>query len=146
MKKLAVLITAVIVTAAGSAFAAKYVQPSQDGVGLYKNEVRAVNEQAVANVGTKDRLTVLKEGKSSYQVKTSDGSATGWVEKRLCASASGKSFAFDDAEVIGYLDNPTPIYIIDADNKDATPIKLDRSFADAVKSNVDRETVERTAR
>ena len=54
-----------------------------------------------------------------------------------------KKFMFDDAEVIGYLDNPTPVYIIDADNKDATPIKLDRSFADALRQDVDRETVER---
>jgi hypothetical protein len=50
---------------------------------------------------------------------------------------------FDDAEVIGYLDNPTPVYIIDADNPNADPIKLDRSFADALRENVDRETIER---
>lgn len=146
MKKFVILIAAALAAFSASTYAAqKYVQPTSD-VGIYKNEIRGVNEQAITTVGVKDRLTVLKEGKSAYQVKTSNGSATGWVEKRFCASASGKSFAFDDAEVIGYLDNPTPIYIIDADNKDATPIKLDRSFADAVKSNVDRETVERTTR
>ena len=146
MKKFLIMIAVAVAAITGTTSAAqKYVQPTAD-VGIYKNEVRAVNEQAITTVGVKDRLTVIKEGKNAYQVKTSNGSATGWVEKRLCVSASGKSFAFDDAEVIGYLDNPTPIYIIDADNKDATPIKLDRSFAEAVKSNVDRETVERTAR
>ena len=69
---------------------------------------------------------------------------TGWIEKRLVVTTSkSKTFVFDDAEVIGYLDNPTPVYIIDADNPNADPIKLDRSFADALRENVDKETVER---
>jgi hypothetical protein len=98
----------------------KFVQPTKPNVGIYKSETR----------------------RDHYLVRTNDGQE-GWIEKRLVATASGKSFLFDDAEVIGYLDNPTPVYIIDADSKDATPIKLDRSFAEALKENIDRETVER---
>ncbi len=120
----------------------KYVQPKRANVGIYKNETRAVNESAILKVGINDRLKVLDSKRNHYRVRTDDGTV-GWVEKRLVASAAGKSFMFDDAEVIGYLDNPTPVYIIDADSKDATPIKLDRSFAEALRENVDRETVER---
>ena len=146
MKKLVAVFAIAMVACAGTAFAAaKFVQPNADNIGVYKNEVRQMNETALTTVGAMDRLTVQSEGKSAFKVKTPDGTI-GWVEKRFCASASGKAFTFDDAEVIGYLDNPTPIYIIDADNKDATPIKLDRSFADAMKSNVDRETIERSIR
>jgi hypothetical protein len=96
-------------------------------------------------VGVEDRLQVLEQDRNHYKVKSPDGQV-GWVEKRLVATASGKQFMFDDAEVIGYLDNPTPVYIIDADAKDATPIKLDRSFAEALRENVDRETVERQSK
>jgi len=53
---------------------------------------------------------------------------------------------FDNAEVIGYLDNPTPVYIIDSDDPNADPINLDRSFKDALRENVDKETVERQAK
>jgi hypothetical protein len=120
----------------------KYVQPKNDNTGIYQNETRAVNEQAVAKVNVNDRLKVVNSSRNHFKVTTDDGT-TGWVEKRLVASAAGKSFMFDDAEVIGYLDNPTPVYIIDADSKDATPIRLDRSFAEALRENVDRETVER---
>ncbi len=120
----------------------KFVQPKKNNVGIYKNETRSMNETAIVTVGLNDRLKVVKASRTSYKVKTNDGT-TGWIEKRLVAAASGKSFLFDDAEVIGYLDNPTPVYIIDADSKDATPIKLDRSFAEALRENVDRETVER---
>lgn len=120
----------------------KFVQPKKNNVGIYKNETRAVNETAIVTVGVNDRLKVLKSSRNHYKVRTNEGTS-GWIEKRLVAAASGKSFLFDDAEVIGYLDNPTPVYIIDADSKDATPIKLDRSFAEALKQNIDRETVER---
>ena len=120
----------------------KFVQPKKDNVGLYQNETRSVNETAVETVGLNDRLKVVKATRDHYKVTTDDGKS-GWIEKRFVASASGKAFLFDDAEVIGYLDNPTPVYIIDADSKDATPIKLDRSFAEALRENIDRETVER---
>ena len=120
----------------------KFVQPKKNNVGIYQNETRSINETAIVTVGLNDRLKVVKTSRNNYKVKTDDGT-TGWIEKRLVAAASGKSFLFDDAEVIGYLDNPTPVYIIDADSKDATPIKLDRSFAEALRENVDRETVER---
>jgi len=119
----------------------KFVQPKSNA-SIYKNETRAVNETSIAQVGVNERLKVLKTKRNHYQVKTADGTV-GWIEKRLVASAHGKSFLFDDAEVIGYLDNPTPVYIIDADSKDATPIKLDRSFAEALRENVDREGIER---
>ena len=128
--------------ASSTTFAQKFVQPKRASVGLYANEKRGVNEQAVKTLGVDDRLKVLSTKRNHYFVQMDDGTK-GWVEKRLCAAASGKSFMFDDAEVIGYLDSPTPVYIIDADSKDATPIKLDRSFAEALRENVDRETVER---
>jgi hypothetical protein len=136
---------------ASGAFAAdkaadKFVQPIRDGIGIYKNEIRDINEKPIVNVGTKDKLLVLAIGKLYYQVQAPTGE-TGWVEKRLVGtSLKSATFVFDDAQVVGYLDNPTPVYIIDADNPNADPIKLDRSFADALRDNVDRETIERMAR
>jgi hypothetical protein len=120
----------------------KFVLPKQAGVGVYQNEVPGVNEPALFKVGVDDRLQVLSSGRDRLRVR-SDAGQVGWIEKRFVEATSGKKFMFDDAEVIGYLDNPTPVYIIDADSKDATPIKLDRSFADALRENVDRETVDR---
>ena len=121
----------------------KFVQPIKDEVGIYKNEIREVYEKPITTVGTADRLTVIGRGKMTYKVKTPSGEI-GWVEQRQVAIVGkSKTFVFDDAEVVGYLDNPTPVYIIDADNPNSDPIKLDRSFADALRENVDRETIER---
>jgi len=139
-KKLILIFT---VAAASLVFAEKIVVPKQDGVGIYKNEVRGVYEEPILKVGTNDRLEVLKKKGRSYEVRTPDGQ-TGWVEERLVASAGkSRTFVFDNADVIGYLDNPTPVYIIDTDDPNADPINLDRSFKDALRENVDKETVER---
>jgi hypothetical protein len=120
----------------------RFVQPKQAGVGIYQSEVPGINDQAVFKAGVDDRLQVIGNGRDRLKVRNEQGQV-GWIEKRFVVATSGKQFMFDDAEVIGYLDNPTPVYIIDADSKDATPIRLDRSFAEALKENVDRETVER---
>ena len=123
--------------------AAKYVTPTKDGVGLYKNQTRDVYEEPILKVGTTDRLTVLKKKGRHYEVKT-PGGETGWIEARLVvATGKSKTFVFDNADVIGYLDNPTPVYIIDTDDPNADPINLNRSFKDALRENVDKETVER---
>jgi hypothetical protein len=145
--KLRLLSTLIVLVMASLVFAQKdskkYVTPTKEDVGVFKNEVRELYEKPAFMVGSNDRLLVLETGKQSYKVQKNDG-GTGWVEKRLVVTTGkSKSFVFDDAEVIGYLDNPTPVYIIDADNPNADPIKLDRSFADALRENVDRETIER---
>ena len=123
--------------------AEKFVTPKKDGIGIYKNQTREVYEEPIVKVGTTDRLTVLKKKGRAYEVRTPDGQ-TGWIEARLVvATGKSKTFVFDNADVIGYLDNPTPVYIIDTDDPNADPINLDRSFKDALRENVDKETVER---
>ena len=123
--------------------AEKFVTPTKDGTGIYKSQTREVYEEPIATVGTTDRLTVLSKKGRHYQVKTPDGQ-TGWIEARLVvATGKSKTFVFDNADVIGYLDNPTPVYIIDTDDPNADPINLNRSFKDALRENVDKETVER---
>lgn len=124
-------------------FAEQFVVPTKDGVGVYKNKTRDVYEEPITKVGSSDRLTLIQKSGRHMKVKTPDGQV-GWVEKRLVATTGkSKTFVFDNADVIGYLDNPTPVYIIDTDDPNADPINLDRSFKDALRENVDKETVER---
>jgi len=126
------------------ASAQKIAQPVKEGVKIYKSDTRQLYEEAMLTVGTSDRLQVLDSKRDMHKIKTSDGTI-GWVEKKDVSVLSGKSktFVFDNAEVVGYLDNPTPVYIIDTDDPNADPISLDRSFKDALRENIDKETVER---
>jgi hypothetical protein len=121
----------------------KYVQAKEGVVGVYKNQVRQVYEEALYKVGPDDRLLVIDSKGDSYKVQNSEGQQ-GWVEKRLVLQlGKSKTFTFESAEVIGYLDNPTPVYILDSDDPNAERIYLDRSFKDALRDNTDKETVER---
>jgi hypothetical protein len=139
------LVFALSSTALWAAEAKKYVQPKESNVGVYKNQVRQVYEQPVFKVGPEDRLLILETKGDNYRVQNVDGK-NGWVEKRLVAQiGKSKSFVFDNAEVVGYLDNPTPVYILDSDDPNADRIYLDRSFKEALRDNTDLETTERQA-
>ena len=139
------LICALAAASLWAAEAKKYVQPKGNNVGVYKNNVRQVYEEPAFKVGIEDRLLILETKGDHYRVQSVDG-GSGWVEKRLVASiGKSKTFVFDNAEVVGYLDNPTPVYILDSDDPNAERIYLDRSFKEALRDNTDKETTERRA-
>jgi hypothetical protein len=52
---------------------------------------------------------------------------------------------FENVAVTGYTDDPTPILIAVNDGSPEEMIELNRSFKDALKENIDRETVCRQA-
>ena len=118
------------------------VQPKKDNVGVYMNVEK--NEATIFNVNADDRICVTEETKEWYHIWINN--KTGWILKSdVIILQKSKRFEFADAEVMGYLDNPTPIYIIDANNKDQYPINLDRSFKEDLRENTDREIFERSS-
>jgi hypothetical protein len=141
----------VIGLTAASVFAQKVndaVSPKKANTGVYANEIREAYEQPIATIGPSDVLTVTEVKRNHFKVRSGAG-VEGFVQKSDVNKAQqrkDRSFAFEAAEVIGYLDNPTPVYIIDMDDPNADPITLDRSFKEALKENVDKETMERLTR
>ncbi|MCL1945600.1 MAG: SH3 domain-containing protein [Chitinivibrionia bacterium] len=132
---------------ATSSFAQKefFVSPTAES-GIYANQTRQMNERAIENVEKGAVLRVIDQKGNSYKVRTSAGNE-GWIEKRLTVrNDAKKAFTFDDVEIQGYLDNPTPIYITDVDDGSFSAIELDRSFADALKRKNDKERVNRSIR
>jgi len=122
-----------------------FVSPTADAA-IYANQTRQMNERAVENVPRGTVLRVIDENRTLYRVRTNAGNE-GWIEKRLVTrNDSRRAFTFDDVEIQGYLDNPTPIYITDVDDGSIAAIELDRSFADALRRNTDKEQVSRALR
>jgi hypothetical protein len=123
----------------------KFVKPITNNVPVYKDKSHAATETPLFSIGTDDRLLIVSTAGDLYEVQNATG--TGWVDKKLMVIiGTKKSFSFDNAEVLGYIDNPTPIYIIDQDDPNSEKITLDRSFKDALRDNVDKMTLEREAR
>ena len=126
----------------------KYMVPTKEDLGVYKNEIHELYDKPVFTVGPEDRLLIIFESRHYYKVQTTDNKS-GWVEKQFLVPAvkvRAKPLVFEDAQVIGYLDNPVLLYIIDANNVNADPIKLDRSFKYELHQNTDMETIERQAK
>lgn len=115
-------------------------QPTQNNVGVYKNQMRGKDEKAFKKIDKNETVVVTKTSGGKYFVKLDDGSE-GWVEKRFLMKAKGKAYTFDAATVQGYMDSPTPFYITDADRGISSPIDIEKSFLDNITQNADKEIV-----
>jgi len=111
------------------------------------NELTTEADAAISRVGS---LRSADDGRGRKGVagigfggSSDGGSRTGSAASRSDNSNRSRSFVFEQSEVIGYLDQPTPTYIIDMDDPNADPIALDRSFRDALKENVDKDMIVR---
>jgi len=69
--------------------------------------------------------------------------ASAYAEAKDSEPKADTSYTFDNVLIEGYMDNPTPFYITNADDGENMIVELDRSFADAIKRNTDKETISR---
>jgi len=123
----------------------RYLVPEKNGVPVYAGKTRHRQEIPLFKVDRNDHLTQLSESRDRYRIRNSKGK-TGWILKTDVKKVNAsRAFVFDNAAVQGYLDNPTPVYIIDADDPNETSITLDHSFSDALRRNIDKFTAERIA-
>ena len=146
LKFAAIVLLLVVVSSFAQVQRNFYVTPNSDNIGIYVNQNRQMNERAIQTVGRQDVLRVVEQGRNHYKVRTNSGNE-GWIEKRLAVrNDAKKAYTFDDVEIQGYLDNPTPIYITDVEDGSFSAIELDRSFADALKRKNDKERANRSIR
>jgi hypothetical protein len=122
-----------------------YAIPVQKDVPVYQNEIRKLYEKPLFVMEEQGRYFIKETGKNAVKIQDREGSA-GWVElRRIKMVSENKSFSYDPAVIESWLDNPQLTAIIDGNDPKANPLILDRSFADALKENVDKETIFRQA-
>jgi len=122
-----------------------YAVPLQKDVPAYRNETRKLYEKPAFVLDEKTRYVVKETGKALLRIGDNAGNE-GWVEKSAIKTISeNSSFTYDPADVSTWLENPQPFMVFGPDFADQTPIVLERSFADALRINVDHETVSRQA-
>jgi hypothetical protein len=115
------------------------------GAAVYKTEQGDEGDKLV-DIGGGDQVSLLKEGKGRSLIKTSGG-IRGWVDNSTIEKvkiSSGGSHNLKDVEVVGWLDNPSAVYILDNTNPDLNALPIDRDFNKEIVEVKDRESVERT--
>ncbi|MDR2577273.1 MAG: hypothetical protein LBC70_00475 [Chitinispirillales bacterium] len=86
--------------------------------------------------------------RNSRQVHTTAPGVEGIIENGAVSTARGAvnaAHAFEAAEIVGGFGDRS-VAIIDESTVDFDPLTLTRSFREALKENVDRETVDRLSR
>lgn len=115
------------------------------GATLYKAEASDEGDK-LADIGAGEEVTLLKQSKARSLIKTG-GAIKGWVDNGTLEKvkvSSGGAHNLKDVEVVGWLDNPSAVYILDNSNPDLNALPLDRNFANEIVEKKDREEVERT--
>jgi hypothetical protein len=115
------------------------------GAAVYKTESGEEGDKLV-DIGTGEEVTLLKQSKGRSLIKTGGG-IRGWVDnntlERVKVSSGGRH-NLKDVEVVGWLDNPSAVYILDNTNPDLNALPIDRDFNKEIVEVKDRESVERT--
>ena len=139
MKKLFVMALGLMVAAA---FAAPNKVKSKLG------DIELTKEKGGGNVvctaGFNDELTIVKDGDTDVLVKGSCGQ--GWVPKSkveyVAALAGDKYMKLDGVDVVGWLDNPSAVFVLENDDMDFDGVNIDRDFKEYLQHTMDRETME----
>jgi hypothetical protein len=123
----------------------EYAIPLQKDVPAYLHQMRKAFEKPAFAVNAESRLIVTEKGMSAVQVQDPQG-RVGWVELRLVKVVNeSRMLRFEAATVERYADMKDLIWVPGDPKVLNSPMVLDRSFADAMKENVDRESIERQA-
>ena len=118
----------------------KYVTPLKADIQVF---ARNSMTSPVFTVKTGEWLLVMETKGDRLKVRDSKGNI-GWIDKASAREVTpGESMTFENADVYSYLDNPAPVYILDATDPLNNSIKLKRSFANELRENIDRPTVDR---
>ena len=115
---------------------------------MFKNNVHEPGEKPLY-VAEKGEWFEVVEHKSDVfslylHVKNKFG-IEGWIKKDLLdkPSEQTKKIIMNEAKILGYLENPQAVYILDISDPEFKPIKLVYSFKDVLITDIDREKFKR---
>lgn len=104
----------------------------------------AGGSQVVCAASFNDEMTIVKKQDSYTLVKGSCGQ--GWVSNSdveiVAAGPGDKGMNIEAVDVVGWMDNPSAVFVLDQDASSFEGINIDRNFNDYLKNTVDREQTE----
>ncbi|MDR2732256.1 MAG: hypothetical protein LBB36_03460 [Fibromonadaceae bacterium] len=98
----------------------------------------------VCTASFNDEMTIIKQQDSYTLVRGSCGQ--GWVNnsdvEKVLQGPGDKGFNIDAVDVVGWMDNPSAVFVLDQDAGSFEGINIDRNFNEYLKNTVDREQTE----
>lgn len=140
MKKIFVVFLALAV----SSFAAsKKVKSKSGSLDLMKSQG---GDKAACTADFSDELALLKRDGEFALVKLAADGCQGWVSmskvEYVAAAAGNKSMNLDGVDVVGWLDNPAAVFVLENDAADFGGVDINRDFREYLQHTMDREKVE----
>jgi len=140
MKKI-VLVLLVLVVAAFAQKGNNKVKSKRGDIDLTS---AAGGSQVVCTASFNDEMTVLNQKESHTLVRASCGQ--GWVEngavERVVQGPGDKGMNLEAVDVVGWMDNPSAVFVLDQDAGSFDGINIERNFKDFLVNTVDREQTE----
>lgn len=138
MKKVLFIALALLVS---MSFAANKVKSKLGDIELTKEKGGG---SVVCTAGFNDEMTIVKEADTDVLVKGSCGQ--GWVPKAkieyVAQKAGDKTMTLDDQDIVGWLDNPSAVFVLENDDVDFDGVNIDRDFKEYLQHTMDREQTE----
>ena len=127
------------------------VEIIQDTTWIYKNAEHRAEEKPIRFARKGERFPLISGGDNIFKLRLQiqiNAGKTGWVDKGAVMRAQAVApkpspFTMEEAKIIGYLEHPQAVYILDSSDPDFQPILLHRSFKDLLIIDIDRETFQR---
>ena len=138
-KKILFCLLAVMVVAAMAA--PKTVKSKRGDIDLTKTKG---GSDVVCTAAFTDELRIVKDDGDAVRRKGACGEGgVGKSAVEYVAKAEGdKSLSLEGVDVVGWLDNPSAVFVLDADAAEFDGVNIDRDFKEYLQHTMDRETME----
>jgi hypothetical protein len=141
MKKVFLVLLVFAVSAAFAQKATNKVKSKRGDLNLTAAEGGGAT---VCTAGFNDEMTIIKQQSSYTLVKGSCGQ--GWVNnsdiEKIVQGPGDKGMSIEAVDVVGWMDNPSAVFVLDNNANSFEGINIDRNFKDYLKNTVDREQTE----
>lgn len=139
MKRILVVVLAVAV----ASFSAQRVKSKLGDIALMKSQG---GSDAQCTAGFNDEMTLLKKDGEFALIKLASANCQGWVKNTdleyVAAAAGDKSMKLDGVDVVGWLDNPAAVFVLENDAADFGGVDINRDFREYLQHTQDREKIE----
>lgn len=143
MKRMLVIALALTVAAFAAGAKTNKVKSKVGSVQLMKAEG---GSDAACTADFNDELVIVKEDNGSALVKLGRANCQGWVKfsdvEYVAQAAGDKSMHLEGVDVVGWLDNPSAVFVLENDGADFGGVNINRDFREYLQNTEDREQVE----